>query len=69
MVTRHFQARALDELEAFGIFVGRPADNRRQPKLGKNTNWLVQIRSRHSQRTPEEMLQEIYEKTCCAAQD
>jgi hypothetical protein len=52
----------LSEFEAFAIFFGDPVDNRQKPNFGNHTWWLEQVRSRHAEKTSEEMIAEIHVK-------
>jgi hypothetical protein len=52
----------LAEVEALGILLARPVDNRQVPALSSDLWWFTQIRSKHARLTQEEMLSAIYEK-------
>lgn len=50
----------LAEIEALGILLARPLDNRQAPKLSDDIWWFTQVRSEHAQLTQEEMVAAIY---------
>ena len=52
----------LAEVEALGILLARPLDNRQVPDLSSDLWWFTQVRSKHARLTQEEMLLAIYEK-------
>lgn len=52
----------LSEVEALGILLARPLDNRQVPDLSGDLWWFTQIRSKHAKLTQQEMLTAIYEK-------
>lgn len=54
----------LAEIEALGILVARPFDNRQLPNLSKELWYFSQVKSTHSQLTQNEMIAAIYEKVC-----
>jgi len=54
----------LAEVEALGILLARPLDNRQVPDLSKDIWWFTQVRSEHARLTQEEMIAAIHEKLC-----
>ncbi len=54
----------LTEVEALGILLARPIDNRQMPDLSRDLWWLTQVRSQHAELTDAEKLAAVYEKLC-----
>lgn len=53
----------LNEMEAFGIALGVPRENRAQPNLGPGVWLLTQVRSEHADPTLADLIREIHEAT------
>lgn len=54
----------LAEIEALGILLARPLDNRQVPDLSTDLWWFTQVKSKFARLTQEEMIAELHAKLC-----